>query len=96
MSSEAGLGGKELLLLHWGGGKSLFLISRLWVHWKQKMITQGCLTRHISVSVGFWCTCSSAQSAGAMASRAWDPRGDPSEYVFQMFALGVFPKYPGV
>lgn len=30
-----------------------------------------------------------------MASRAWNPWGDPFEWVKQMFALELFPKYLG-
>jgi len=58
----------------------------------QRFLSPGGSTQDVPVSVDF---CSSAESAGAMASRAWDPWGDPSEWVFQTFALGVFPKYPG-
>lgn len=62
---------------------------------QEHFLSWGCLTQHISVFVGFWCACSSAESAGVMTSRAWNPQGDPSQQDLQMFALGVFPKYPG-
>lgn len=92
MTSAATLGRwKRIIFLSLGYG----FIGNKDRNTQEHFLSWGCLTQHISVCVGFWCACSSAESAEVMTSRAWNPQGDPSQQDLQMFALGVFPKYPG-